>query len=252
MKKRLSGKVIIITGAESGIGKSIALRCVEDGASVVAAGLDESGLEITSRECIALSGEEHVTFRLTDVRDPDAIEELVNHTTSKFGHIDAAVANAGVVLGQQPLTEITLEDWNTIISTKLTGVFLTLQAVARVLIKLGKGGSLLATGSSTAIKVAPNFTSYIAAKGGVHAMLQALALELADKNIRVNTIVPGTTKTPITENIPGYLEKVGPTLPMKEVVEPYELANFVAFALSDDAPHMTGTLLKIDAGRVLA
>ncbi|PPR61586.1 MAG: Glucose 1-dehydrogenase, partial [Alphaproteobacteria bacterium MarineAlpha3_Bin7] len=113
MKKRLSGKVIIITGAESGIGKSIALRCVEDGASVVAAGLDGSGLQITCRECIALSGEEYVTFRLTDVRDPDAIEDLVNHTISKFGHIDAAVANAGVVLGQQPLTEITLEDWNT-------------------------------------------------------------------------------------------------------------------------------------------
>ena len=82
-------------------------------------------------------------------------------------------------------------------------------------------------------------------------MLKALALELAEHNIKVNTIVPGTTRTPLTEALPGYLDKVGPSLPMGEVVEPYELANFVAFALSDEAPHMTGTLLKVDAGRVL-
>ena len=93
---------------------------------------------------------------------------------------------------------------------------------------------------------------YNMTKFGIEGLTKGMGVELATKNIRVNTIVPGTTKTPITENIPGYLEKVGPTLPMKEVVEPYELANFVAFALSDDAPHMTGTLLKIDAGRVLS
>ena len=83
-------------------------------------------------------------------------------------------------------------------------------------------------------------------------MMQALALELAEYKIRVNTIVPGTTRTAITEALPGYLERVAPTLPMGEVVEPYELANFVSFALSDEAPHLTGTLLKVDAGRVVA
>ena len=76
-------------------------------------------------------------------------------------------------------------------------------------------------------------------------------LELAEHKIRVNTIVPGTTRTPLTTAMPGYLERVAPTLPMKAAVEPDEIAAFAAFALSDEAPHMTGTLLKVDAGRVL-
>ena len=82
-------------------------------------------------------------------------------------------------------------------------------------------------------------------------MVEALALELAEHNIRVNTLVPGTTRTPLTTKMPGYLEKIEPNLPMKAAVEPEELAAFAAFALSDEAPHMIGTLLKVDSGRVL-
>ena len=252
MKERLAGKVIIVTGAESGIGRCIVQRCIEDGAYVTAAGINVQGLKETALLCEKIGGMERLHCTETDVRDLKSVDKMISQTKNKFNRLDAAVANAGIVLGQTPFHEIALDDWDRMIETNLRGVFITIQAACKVLLEQGEGGNLLATGSSTAIRVAPGFASYIAAKGGVHLMMQALALELAEHKIKVNTIVPGTTRTPITEGLHGYLEKVAPTLPMGEVVEPYELANFVSFALSDEAPHLTGTLLKIDAGRVLA
>ncbi len=247
MAGKLDGKVVVVTGGETGIGRAIVEKCLDDGAEVTAAGINTDHLKSLDDSA--------ATDRLlcveTDVRDPVAINDMLTETKDKFGRLDGAVANAGITLGQTPFVDITLEDWDTMLGMNLRSVFMTLQAAAKILVAQGEGGSLLATGSSTAVRVAPGFASYIAAKGGVHAMMQALALELAENKIKANTIVPGTTRSPLTEALPGYLEKVGPTLPMGEVVEPYELANFVAFALSDEAPHMTGTLLKVDAGRVL-
>ena len=252
MDKNLLGKVVIVTGAESGIGQSIAKRCTEGGANVMASGINEEGLRKTTELCAELGEDNRLISMVADIREPTAVEDMISCTVKEFGRLDATIANAGISLGQTSFLDISLDDWDRMIATNLRGVFITLQAAAKVLKKQGEGGSLLATGSSTAIKVAPGLASYIAAKGGVHMMMQAIALELAEYNIRVNTIVPGTTRTAMTKGLPGYLEKVAPTLPMGEVVEPYELANFVAFALSDEAPHLTGTLLKIDAGRVLS
>ena len=252
MNERLAGKVVIVTGAESGIGRSIVQRCIQDGADVTAAGINMQGLKETASICEEIGGLDRLNCVETDVRNAESVNEMIKQTIIKFKRLDAAVANAGIALGQTPFQNIELDDWDNMINTNLRGVFITIQAACRVLLEQGEGGNLLATGSSTAIRVAPGLASYIAAKGGVHLMMQALALELATHKIKVNTIVPGTTRTPITEGMPGYLEKVIPTLPMGEVVEPYELANFVSFALSDEAPHLTGTLLKVDAGRVLA
>ena len=252
MTDRLTGKVVIVTGAESGIGRCIVQRCIEDGAFVTAAGINDEALRETAEICAELGGKERLLCTNTDVREPTSVMDMINQTLEKFGRLDAAVANAGITLGQSQFVDITLDDWDQMIATNLRGVFITIQKACKVLLEQNEGGSLLATGSSTAIRVAPGLASYIAAKGGVHMMMQALALELAEHKIRVNTIVPGTTRTPMTEGMSGYLGKVAPTLPMGEVVEPYELANFVAFALSDEAPHLTGTLLKVDAGRVLA
>lgn len=252
MNKDLSKKVVIVTGAESGIGQSIAKRCIEGGANVIASGINEKGLRETVKICDELCDENRIISVVADVRDQSAISDLIDRTLNEFKRLDAAVANAGIALGQTSFLDILVDDWDKMIATNLRGVFLTVQAAAKVLKEQGEGGSLLATGSSTAIKVAPGLASYIAAKGGVHALMQAIALELAEYKIRVNTIVPGTTRTSMTKGLPGYLDKVAPTLPMGEVVEPYELANFVAFALSDSAPHLTGTLLKVDAGRILS
>jgi NAD(P)-dependent dehydrogenase (short-subunit alcohol dehydrogenase family) len=247
MEQRLAGKVIIVTGAESGIGRAITLRCAAEGAKVTATGLVEDGLKETAR----LAGSKAIVLPLaTDVRDPDQVEAAVKRTVSEFGRLDAAVANAGGSWAPMaPLIDIDLEGWKKTIDINLTGVFITLRAAARVLVAQGQGGSLLATGSSTAIRPMPYMYAYMASKAGVHQFMRALAVDLAPYRIRVNTIVPGGTATPPVLAQKDYAERNFPTVPMKELVQPEEIAAIVAFALSNEAPHMTGTLLKVDSGR---
>lgn len=247
MEQRLAKKVIIVTGAESGIGRAITLRCAAEGARITAAGLVEAGLKETAR----LAGSDGIVLPLrTDVRDPDQVQAMVERTVSEFGRLDAAVANAGGALAPPAtLMETDLDGWKLTVDTNLTGAFLTLRAAARVLVAQGKGGSLLATGSSTAIRPMPYMYSYMAAKAGIHQLMRALAVDLAPHRIRVNTIVPGGTATGPVLAIKDYAERNFPTVPMKELVRPEEIAAIVAFALSDEAPHMTGTLLKVDSGR---
>jgi NAD(P)-dependent dehydrogenase (short-subunit alcohol dehydrogenase family) len=247
MEQRLAGKVIIVTGAESGIGRAITLRCAAEGAKITATGLVEDGLKETAK----MAGSKAAVLPLvTDVRDNNQVEAAVKRTVSEFGRLDAAVANAGGSWAPRaPLIDSDIEGWKRTIDTNLTGVFLTLRAAARVLVAQGQGGSLLATGSSTAIRPMPLMYAYMASKGGVHQLMRALAVDLAPYRIRVNTIVPGGTATPPVLAQTDYAERNFPTIPMKELVQPEELAAFVAFALSNEALHMTGTLLKVDAGR---
>ena len=124
MNHNLTGKVVIVTGAESGIGRCIVERCIEDGASVTAAGIDVGGLKQTTERCGKLGGKEHIIWAETDVREPASINDMINRTLAKFGRLDAAVANAGIVLGQSPFVDITLDQWDQMMATNLRGVFL--------------------------------------------------------------------------------------------------------------------------------
>ena len=108
MNHNLTGKVVIVTGAESGIGRCIVERCIEDGASVTAAGIDVGGLKETTERCVKLGGKEQIIWAETDVREPTSINDMIKQTLAKFGRLDAAVANAGIVLGQSPFVDITL------------------------------------------------------------------------------------------------------------------------------------------------
>ena len=247
MAARLAGKVVAITGAESGLGRAMALRAASDGALIAAAGLDGGGLEETVASMSNLEGD-GVAIP-TDVTDPDQVSALVDGAVAKFGRFDAMIANAGAFVDWTDFQDWDHADWHRVLSVNLTGVFMTLQAAARVLIAQDEGGSLLATGSSTALRPGPKLIPYVASKGGVHQMMRALAVELAPHRIRVNTIVPGMARTPPVEGVEGYIEAGLKAVPMGEIVEPEEVAALVAFALSDEAPHMTGTLLKVDAGR---
>jgi 3-oxoacyl-[acyl-carrier protein] reductase len=163
-----------------------------------------------------------------------------------------AIANAGAFCKKTTFGDWNTEDWERVIAVNLTGVFYVLHAAAKVLIEQGEGGNLMATGSSTGIRPISGLMPYVASKGGVHNMMRALSVELAPHQIKVNTIVPGMAATTSVTSQQGYVENGLKSVPMNEIVEPDELAAFVAFVLSDEAPHMTGTLLKVDAGRTSA
>ena len=250
MTGRLAGKVVAITGAESGLGRAMALRAASEGALIAVGGLNEQGLGETVASMSNLEGDGIAVP--TDVTDPDQVTALIDAAVAKFGRFDAVIANAGAFVDWTDFQDWDHADWHRVLGVNLTGVFMTLQAAARVLIAQGEGGSLLATGSSTALRPGPNLIPYVASKGGLHQMMRALAVELAPHKIRVNTIVPGMARTPPVEDVEGYIEAGLKAVPMGEIVEPEEIAALVAFALSDEAPHMTGTLLKVDGGRTSA
>lgn len=247
MSAPLAGKVVVVTGAESGIGRAIATVCAAQGARLCIAGIDAERLAETEA-LIAAEGEAPLAVP-TDITDPDAIDRLYAATDARHGRLDGVVANAGIILHSGPMHETSLDDWDRTIATNLRGTFLTLRAGARYLVEQGEGGSLLATGSSTAVRPAAGGAAYIASKGAVHALMRAMVSELGPHGIRVNLIVPGQTATPPLQRIPGFLEQAAAKLPLGRVAEPEEIARLVAFALSDAAPSMTGALLTVDSGR---
>ena len=243
----LKNKVIVVTGAESGIGRAIAITCAAQGAELAIAGINAEALAETAA-LVAAIGAPPLCVQ-TDITDPAQIDQLFAAIDARYARLDGVVANAGIILHSGPMHETSLEDWDRTITTNLRGTFLTLRAGARALIAQGRGGVILATGSSTAVRPAAGGAAYIASKGGVHALLQAMTPELGPFGIRVNTIVHGQTNTPPLQRIPGFLERAAELLPLKRVAEPEEIARLAAFALSDAAPSMTGALLKIDSGR---
>lgn len=245
----LSEKVVVVTGAETGIGKAVSLACALQGARIVAAGLVEDKLRSTADEINGRGG--RAVAVPTDISNPASVSSLFETAQRTFGRIEAAVANAGIIGAQTPAVDMSIESWKNVIDINLTGTFLTVTEAARVLLSQGGGGSIIATGSSAVLRPVPGLLGYAASKGGVHAMMHALAVELAPHRIRVNVLVPGTTSTEATRSMPGYLEKVASAIPFGSVVEADELGSYVAFVLGNSLPHLTGSQLKLDAGRTL-
>ncbi len=146
--------------------------------------------------------------------------------------------------------ELTHEEWHNVVAVNLFGTFHTLQAATRVMKAQGDGGDLLVTTSSNAVWAGPMASAYVATKGAIQHLVRALAVELTPDMNRVNAIVPGLTQSPGTLSRPGHIERSKKNIPMGEVMLPEEHAALVAFALSGEAPHMTGRIdLKTDGGR---
>lgn len=262
---RVDGKVALVTGAARGQGRSHALRLAEEGADIIAVDLcgpvqglqyspaTEEDLAETVRQVEAL--DRRIVASVTDVRDRDAFKIAIDEGVAALGRLDIVVGNAGICI-IAPWDEVTPEIWDTTISTNLTGVFNTVQLTAPHLIAAG-GGSIILTSSAAGLKGLPFLTPYVASKFGVTGLGKAFATELAEHNIRVNTLHPTGVETAMGEMADAYpplLEKhprVGGMLTNMlpiETTQPRDQSNAVLFLASDEARYVTALSMTVDAG----
>jgi glucose 1-dehydrogenase len=246
---RLEGKVALVTGASTGIGKAIATRYSDEGAHVAVNYLpggsraEEATATAASfrTEAIAVGG---------DVSRREDVERMVTETVARFGRLDIVVNNAGIEI-KKAFLEVTDEEWNRVIAVDLYGVFLVSQAAARQMVRQGMGGKIVNVSSVHEDIPFPQYTPYCAAKGGVRMLMRNLAMELAPQRINVNNIAPGAIATPINQAVlddPKARENATSEIPWGRFGRPEEVAAVAVFLASDEAEYVTGSTYYVDGG----
>lgn len=247
MKKRLDGKVAVVTGGISGIGAASVEAMLRHGAKVVVADLDADKGK-TYIDGLKQGGHQDVRFVQTDVTDEEQVERLFDQAVEAFGKVDIAFANAGGSF-DDTLTELSLSDWNKTIAVNLTGVFLTDKYAARQMKKQGQGGSIINTGSIHSQVGQQNITAYAASKGGVQMLTVTAALNYAPDQIRFNMLMPGYIETPLLEQTDDdFKEAVTQKHPIGRMGKPEEVAAAVVFLASDESSFVTGASIPVDGG----
>jgi 3-oxoacyl-[acyl-carrier protein] reductase len=250
--KKFSGKTVIVTGSSYGIGKGIALRLGKEGANIV---VNYSKSEDKANEVVAeikKSGSKAIAVK-ADVSKSDDVKGLMDKCIETFGSIDVLVNNAGTNGRIAPITEITEEDWDHIIDINLKGHFLCIMHALPHMLK-NKSGRIINMGSIDSFVGDPNFSTYVASKGGIAAFTRSLAIELGPKNITVNAICPGFVDTPSADIIeklyPGVKEEVAQKIPMGRLLTPEDVASVASFLVSDEAEMVNGSCIIIDGGMI--
>jgi NAD(P)-dependent dehydrogenase (short-subunit alcohol dehydrogenase family) len=246
---RLAGKIAVITGAGSGIGRGTAIRFAEEGADLVLADLHQQGLDETAHDVQKL-GRKALT-QVTDVRNRPQVDALMARAVSELGGLNILMANAGVGSGASFL-ESTDEQYDVIMDTNLRGVYHCCQAAARIMVEHGTGGSIINVASTYAEVTAPGSAVYSASKGGVRMLTKTLAVELGQYGIRVNCLGPGWTRTgmnPLTDE--AWVSRILVGVPLGRVGTPQDVAGAALFLASDDAAYVTGVILFVDGGWIL-
>ena len=247
----LTGRVIVITGAAQGIGEACARRLAADGASVALWDVDDAR-GATLAASLAAGGARAI-FCHCDVASQADVEAALSATLAALGRVDGLVNNAGIFKAAAFL-DITQADWDAVIAVNLKGQFLVGQAVARQIVAQGGGGAIVNMSSVNARLTIASIASYNASKGGIDQLTRVMALALAEHGIRVNGVAPGTIATELAAKAVLTSEEAKARIlsrtPMKRLGEPAEIANVVAFLLSDAASYMTGDTVLVDGGRM--
>jgi 3-oxoacyl-[acyl-carrier protein] reductase len=250
MQSDLKGKIAIVTGARRGMGKSHALVLAKAGAKVVVSDISLEDCQAVAEE-IKKAGGEAIALKC-DVTKKEEIDKMVRATVEKWNKIDILVNNAGICQFK-PFLQLTEDDWDRTININLKGEFLCAQAVAREMTKQ-KSGAIVNIASIAMGQVGIGFQAlshYCAAKGGIVAMTEAMALELAPLNIRVNAIAPGMVDTPMMEQTkqdPKMMEATLAKVPLHRAGQSEEVSNLVLFLASDASSYITGSTIVIDGG----
>ena len=242
---RLKDKVAIITGAASGIGLATAKIFASEGARVVLADLDPARTE-AAREAAAAAGGETLALRV-DVTDRASVDAMVSRTLDKWGRIDCLVNNAGITKDAR-LVKMTEQQFDSVLSVNLKGVFNCTQAVAPTMTGQGSGVILIA---SSVVGLYGNFgqTNYAATKAGVIGFTKTWARELGPKGVRTVAVCPGFVATPILETIPdAVMQKMVEKVPLGRLGQPEEIARVYAFLASDDASYINGAVIEVSGG----
>jgi NAD(P)-dependent dehydrogenase (short-subunit alcohol dehydrogenase family) len=244
----LQGKTALITGGNSGIGLATAHLMLAQGARVAITGRDRAKLDEAATE---LGG--NVLALQADLTDPAALESVSRAVGDAFGHLDILFANAGIS-GPTPLGKTTLEAFETILRTNLTSVFFTVQSLLPL---MGDGGAIVLNGSVMREIASPGSAAYSATKAGVTGMAKVFAAELAPRGIRVNTVIPGATRTPIWTRgaragatLDATEAHLAPRIPLGRLAEAEEVANAVVFLASPLASGMTAAEIVVDGGTI--
>jgi meso-butanediol dehydrogenase/(S,S)-butanediol dehydrogenase/diacetyl reductase len=245
---RLEGKVAIVTGGGSGIGRATAVLFAREGAKVVVADYQTNTGQETLQAIKDVAGE--AIFVEVDVSNSAQVQHMVQTALDAYGGIDILFNNAGVLLFGTVL-DTDEEAWNWLMSINLTGTFLVSKAVLPHMIERGGGSIINMTSSTGAHDAAGNAVAYVASKGGVALLTRAMAIDHAKDNVRVNAIAPGPTNTPmLRDNLsPEDLETFAATFPMKRLGQPEELAYATLFLASDEASFVTGAIMAVDGGQ---
>lgn len=243
--REFDGKVALVTGGSSGIGKATALGFARAGANVVIASRRVTEGEQTVHEICERGGD--AIFVKTDVSKASEVEGLMNQTIEFYGRLDYACNNAGTfVMGQ--LFELSEEEWDRTINANLKGIWLSLKYQIPIMLQQ-KRGVIVNMASMSAIIGNPGVSIYSASKGGVVALTQSAAIEYAASGIRINAISPGVISTPMVDDIPTpLLEDIQSKHPIGRLGKPEEIANAVIWLCSDKASFVTGHNMVIDGG----
>jgi len=245
---RLKGKVSLVTGAAQGIGQSIAIKLAQEGSDIVIVDIDKEKAEATAQQIKKLGRGAYV-YKI-DVSNYQQVEDLVDQGIEKWGGVDILVNNAGVTRDNL-LLRMKEEDWDLVIKINLKGAFNFSKVISKFMVKK-RAGNIVNIASVIGLIGNVGQANYAASKAGLIGLTKSLAKELAPRNIRVNAIAPGFIQTSMTERLSEEVKaEMLKLIPLKRIGQAEEVANLVAFLVSEDSSYITGQVINIDGGMVM-